>query len=218
MTSSLKAAVSPACAFATSSSSSAGAPAGSVPSVGEGLDEVIATSFIEKSGKSPTLEPAPPLGAVVAHQLDDAVADLKEPLVERAEAFLVERRVLAKLKRGLDRRGDRLQRALEIRDCHPDFVHVVVAERGRELRAGDRGIGGKAPGRGLILDVVDFVEELIDPDRQRERRLVERMHLEALRLRFARLGLLILLVPGGIGRAIFRLEKRIDRLGPLLAV
>ncbi len=65
---------------------------------------------------------------------------------------------------------------------------------------------------------MDFLEELIDPHGQRERRLVQRVNLKAFRLRFARLGLAIALALLRVRGAIFRLKKRIDALGPLLAV
>src|SRR3569833_2997900 len=182
MTSSLKAEVSPACDRATSSRSS-GPVAVSGVSVGTVLDGAGLNSFTPFSriywNSLPSLfcfkTPAP-LRAVFTHQLDDPVANLEEPLVKRAEAVGIDGAILAELHSPVDGGLDRLQGPLQVGDRLSDLVHIVIAERGGQLGAGNCHMGGELDRRRLVLEVLHLFVKLVDPHRQGKRGLIQRMH------------------------------------------
>src|ERR1041384_6223301 len=88
------------------------------------LDGKAANSF------NPALERAvapEPLAAILAHQGDNAVADLEEALVKNAMLLWRNQFFGQQLSPRFHRHRDGLQRPLQIRDRHSDLVHVVVA-------------------------------------------------------------------------------------------
>ena len=89
------------------------------------------------------------------------------------------------LRARFHRDGDRFQGALEIGDRHPDLVDVVIAQGRGQLGARQGGMGGQLHRRRLVLERRLFVEELVDPDRQGERRPIEAVILEAVGRRAA---------------------------------
>ena len=84
------------------------------------------------------------------------------------------------LAAALHRSRDRFQRALQIGDRHSDFIDVFVAQGRRQFRAGQGGMRGEFHRGRFVLQGRIFVEELIDPDRQREGRAIKTVILEAL--------------------------------------
>src|SRR4029450_2412767 len=86
-------------------------------------------------------ETATPLFTIFTHESDNAVAHLKEPLLQhRMLGSSNQLRRLSELRRCVHCNGDRLQGPLQVRDRHPDFVDMVVAQGRSELGASQRGM------------------------------------------------------------------------------
>src|SRR5215813_5809178 len=74
-------------------------------------------------------ETAAPLGAILAHQAYDAVAYFKQSLLQYQVFRPADQSCgPSQLRCCIHRSSDRLQRSLQIRDGHPDFVEMIAAQ------------------------------------------------------------------------------------------
>ena len=99
-----------------------------------------------------TAEAAQPFAAIFAHQGNNAVADLEEPLLEhglllRVISFSASSWAAASIAIVIA-----FKRALQIRDRHPDLVHIFVAQGGGQFGAGQRRVSRQFDRRRLVLE------------------------------------------------------------------
>jgi len=139
-------------------------------------------------------------------------ANLEKALVKSAEPLGIDRPILAELDGTFYSRHDRLQRPLQVGDGHADLVHVIIAERGGQLGAGDGHVRGELYGRRLVLQILHLFEKLVDPHRHGKGGLIQRVNLEAV---FGDLLLVFLaLVPFYVGGEVL-IEEGIDIVHPI---
>src|SRR5215472_16445489 len=98
-------------------------------------------------------EPATPLGTILAHQPDNAVAYFKQSLLQDQVVGSGDQSggLFSQLHRCVHRSRDRLQGTLQIGDSHPDFIEMITAQRCRQFRAGQSRVGRQLDGGGFIL-------------------------------------------------------------------
>src|SRR6266481_4169779 len=98
-------------------------------------------------------EPATPLGTILAHQPDNAVAYFKQSLLQDQIVRPGDEScgLSSQLHRCVHRSRDRLQRTLQIRDGHPDFIEMITAQGCRQFGAGQSRVSRQLDGGGLIL-------------------------------------------------------------------
>src|SRR6202043_3894340 len=124
-------------------------------------------------------EAASPLAAIFAHQVDDAIAHLEEPLLKHAMLGHGNELLGQQLSRRVHRYGDGFQGPLQISDGHSDFIDIFIAQCRGQFRAGQGGMGRQFNGGRFVLERTVFVEELVDPNRERERRAIQTVVLES---------------------------------------
>src|SRR4051812_7620298 len=74
-------------------------------------------------------ETATPLGTILAHQPYNAVPYFKQSLLQDQVLRTGDQsRLSSQFHGGVHRRRDRLQRSLQIRDSHPDFIKMITAQ------------------------------------------------------------------------------------------
>jgi len=84
---------------------------------------------------------ATPFCAVFAHENNDAIAHLKQSLLQYCVLAAGDLpRGRSQFRRRFHGSGDSLQRALQIRNRHPDLVEIVATQCCGEFGAGQRSV------------------------------------------------------------------------------
>src|SRR6202043_648264 len=72
-------------------------------------------------------EAASPLAAIFAHQVDDAIAHLKEPLLKHAMLRRSDELLAQELSRRVHRPSEGFQTPVQIRHAHSAFINLFIA-------------------------------------------------------------------------------------------